>query len=348
MGATYAFAAPKILPNASGTAVSMTGGVGNDGVGGAAALNVQTGQFTFVGFFKAATNGSYQCLWSNYANVDPFWYLLIDPTGHLFFDWRVLGGPDHVWTSPAVYADGNPHLIVLQQDFVANQYTIWVDNAVQVQQAAMTAGSWQGATTLYLFRNHASAGNPAPLIGVCQDWFILRRAITTGEIQNLWFNAGLGGGPAYVPIAPVVPAELPPSNGIPACNTTADLCVLVNQLTAKVNYLAATVTPSGYQVASVTPGLTGSGQLTGQNIVGVVVSPTVIPPRWGFTKDTPRRYVPALGAVQFRTVDGISQWRDIHYVDQQEFFGISEPVTAISYTLRPGVIATIRVLTAYK
>jgi hypothetical protein len=342
----FAFNTPRIVPNAAGTCLTTSGGGGNVDNGGTTNIRGLQ-QFTIAGFFQT-TDTSHGDLFSTYNNVNPFLRVGKDVLdGHLYAYVRDTSGTQTpVESANADFHNGATHLFVFTMDFVNHAWALISDNNRPECSGALTnLPYWDPSANLYLqddfVQNH-------PYGGKSQDWFVLARIISAGEIANLWFNAGMGGGPAYTPVPPVIPPELPLVTGAPACSSIADLCLLVQQLNAKVNYLSLNTRPLSYLVGTSLTNLVGSGSIPGSSILGAIVDPTTVPASWGFTRETPPRWIPAVGSIHFQTADGQSNWRDIHYRTQQEFAQIPANVTGVEYSFRQGVRATVTLLLSPK
>lgn len=148
---------------------------------------------------------------------------------------------------------------------------------------------------------------------------------------------------------PVAQPAQPSNSIIPvpvACSTNGDICSILNQIQQQIqnNYALLTLfqrrsLPFAWIAGTPSAGLTGSGTITVQDIIGCTVSVTAHPAGWGFTADNPKRYIPSMGAIQ--ASDGIvyDDWRQLHYLS--ELFSIPSWATKINYSLRTGITATI-------
>lgn len=132
----------------------------------------------------------------------------------------------------------------------------------------------------------------------------------------------------------------------PTCSTTGDICAILNQilLNVQANYNLTTILqrrerPFAWIAGTSSTGLTGHGTITVQDIIGCIVSLTTVPAGWGFTADTPRRYVPTLGAIQASDGTRFDNWREVHY--REGIFEIPSWATSLSYSFRNGVVATV-------
>lgn len=158
-----------------------------------------------------------------------------------------------------------------------------------------------------------------------------------------------GAAPPPTPTTPVQPPELvlPPAW---VCGGTADICTRLSQISDRLDWLRRDVTliqrqavPFAYVNGPTSAGLTGHGTISVSAILGVSVLLTTRPSSWGKTADTPARLIPAVGQLTFSTPDGDSNATLLHY-DDELILGVSGAVTAIKYSFRPGIVATVKQL----
>ncbi len=152
-----------------------------------------------------------------------------------------------------------------------------------------------------------------------------------------------------VPVQPTQPPllKLPPSW---LCANIGDICVRLQQISDRLEWARRDVTliqrqkvPFAYLLGTSSSGLTGSGDIAVQAILGLSVSLTTVPVSWGRTADVPARLIPKAGAVQLKTADGYTDELQLHYL-QQLLLDVPGDITQVHYSLRPGIVATIQQL----
>lgn len=158
-------------------------------------------------------------------------------------------------------------------------------------------------------------------------------------------NSGGGAAPPYTPPAPSDPTDIP-DNPFPTCSTTADLCTEIQKVVAAVtnnfqavNWLQSATAPTCWSPGTASTGLTGTGTLAVSDIVGVFVDITV-PTRWGRTAETPVRYIPEIGSIQFETDSAPTIRYGLHYA-QENILEAIPSTNSIRYNLRNGITANI-------
>jgi len=186
--------------------------------------------------------------------------------------------------------------------------------------------------------------------------FIYQSDLTSGMID--WTPAHLPmdpvictyGGPSgvsepFVPPEPTDPADIP-DHPDPSCATTADLCAKMNALMAAVlgtrrdvDWLQSAIAPDCWAPGTPSAGLTGHGTIAVADVVGAYVTLTA-PSSWGETTETPPRFIPKVGELQFAVDTVVAQHHELHYGAEQ-VLGAPTATNSIVYNLRPGVTATI-------
>ncbi len=143
------------------------------------------------------------------------------------------------------------------------------------------------------------------------------------------------------------PAGWSGAEAAPVCGSTQDVCTQLQVVINKLNILDSMTqliqrqaVPFAYLLGTPSVGLIGAGDIAAQGILGCSVTITAQPPGHGQTADNPKRAIPKLGAIQFKTVDGFTDERQLHYA-QQLVLDAPPLSTALHYTLAPGVTATI-------
>jgi hypothetical protein len=155
---------------------------------------------------------------------------------------------------------------------------------------------------------------------------------------------------ALPPAPPPLPVTTIPNLPTAPCTTIGDLCGLIQPtfldlslVTSRLDLLQRRLLPFAWIVGTSYPGLTGSGSIAVQDILGVIVSFTVIPSGWGQTADTPARRIPSLGMIQADDGTVYDDARQLHYPSQ--IVMIEAPwATAVRYNLRSGTVATITLI----
>lgn len=145
----------------------------------------------------------------------------------------------------------------------------------------------------------------------------------------------------------VPPFDWPSPPSSPSCGSYQDICDALPGIQNKLLSIEQMVTliqrqhvPFAYLLDTPSTGLTGTGSISAQGILGVLVSLTTVPSAWGSTAETPRRLIPAAGSVQAASSDGSEDNHLIHYEDQVVML-TSPWVTSVEYNFRPGIVATV-------
>jgi len=152
-----------------------------------------------------------------------------------------------------------------------------------------------------------------------------------------------GGSP---PPSPPVPGVTTPDFPMEASCTTQDVCNLAQQTLQSVTLLRSMldlvqrrVLPFAWILGTPHVGLTGTGVVSVQDVIGVSVDMTV-PGGWGSTAETPRRLIPSAGSLQGTDGTRFSDNTQLHYEHELIFF--EQPWSlGIRYNFRPGVTATL-------
>jgi len=148
--------------------------------------------------------------------------------------------------------------------------------------------------------------------------------------------------PSNPPVPSVTTPDFPGETGC----TTQDVCNLAQQLLQSVTLLRAMVDlmqrrllPFAWILGTPHTGLTGTGVISVQDVLGAAVSMTV-PGGWGSTAETPRRLIPSAGSLQGSNGTSYSDNFQLHYEQEIILFGESW-ATGIRYNFRPGVTVTL-------
>jgi len=199
------------------------------------------------------------------------------------------------------------HCYVCQRDRTANQQRIYRDGLLVastniVEGAAIVTGpAPQGAV------GYAPLIAPSqPYTGDVGHWAIWNRWLNQAEVTSIWTAGGA---------APAV------TGNITQAATTGAF-------------------PTSYTLGAASAGLTGSGTIAVPNCVGALVNLTTVPVKWGKTDDIPTHYIPAVGRVQFSTLNGDDVGQLMH-TPTQLIWAPNRMSQFLRYFLRAGVTATI-------
>ena len=128
-----------------------------------------------------------------------------------------------------------------------------------------------------------------------------------------------------------------------SCTTTADLCTRLQQLSDRLDWLRRDVTliqrqavPFAYVVGTVHSGLTGSGTLTVQGLLGLLVQVATVPSHWGSSSDFPTRYIPAPAMVSAGDAAGDQDTHFCHFAEELVFPTNMGLCTSVKYEFKPG------------
>ncbi len=193
----------------------------------------------------------------------------------------------------------------------------------------------------------------APVSDVVATWVNHLYAIGCGTFPTLTSGGWEGIQPILcVAAAPTTPASPPvpplttPDFPLEGTCTIQDVCTLIQQTLGSVTLVRSMVDlmqrrllPFAWILGTAHTGLTGTGIISVQDVLGAVVSMTV-PGGWGSTAETPRRLIPSVGSLQGSDGTSYSDNFQLHYENELIFFGQSW-ATGIRYNFRPGVTATL-------
>jgi hypothetical protein len=150
------------------------------------------------------------------------------------------------------------------------------------------------------------------------------------------------------------PAGWPALPPAPTCGTTQDVCnslqtilTRLNVIDAELNLSQRFAAPFAYTLGTAHAGLTGSGVISAQAMIGCLVTRTTGRPGAGQTGDNPPRSVPAWAVIQPATIDGVHHWTDVHYSPEMVTFWPNW-WDRFDYTIHPGYVAAITPLLAPK
>jgi len=148
------------------------------------------------------------------------------------------------------------------------------------------------------------------------------------------------------PAAPPVPGVTTPDYPLEGSCTTQDVCNLAQQILQSATLIRTMLDlvqrrllPFAWILGSPRAGLTGTGVVSVQDVIGVSVDLTV-PGGWGSTAETPRRLIPSAGSLQGTDGTRFSDNSQLHYEHELIFF--EQPWSlGIRYNFRPGVTETL-------
>lgn len=313
-----------------------------------APIDFTTAAFTWAGWIKTSTTGTHYLAYYGISGTASGAYIAVVGS-HIQVDVITPGNVDQFALGTAVINDGNWHHVAITYD--GTNVKGYVDGALDASASAPTHSSTQ---THFLIGGQTGGAAGVQFVGNLSDWSTWDRALSGTEIASIY---SCGGAASFIPPQPPDPTE---PTGAPAnpgwtCSTTGDVCGKLQQMDNElrmllqyVKYIAQNTSPPDYVMGTPVTGLSGAGTIAASGILGVRVSLTTIPSKWGKTGDNPSRYVPSIASIQFVTTDGITNWRDIHYDGQQELSGFGSAVTGIRYNFRPGVIGSITTMDSFK
>lgn len=150
------------------------------------------------------------------------------------------------------------------------------------------------------------------------------------------------------PGAPPVPTITTPPFPTESACTTQDVCDLVQQLLQSVTLLRTMVdliqrqeVPFGYILGTTHPGLTGSGTISVQGLLGLAVHLSTVPGFWGLSSDYPQRYIPAPATTAVGTANGDQDTHFFHLTDELWFPVDMGAMTHVRYEFKPGCVGSI-------
>jgi hypothetical protein len=130
---------------------------------------------------------------------------------------------------------------------------------------------------------------------------------------------------------------------VPCCPPDPALVAQVNQIYQMVTLIQRQSAPFGYVYGTNHAGLTGSGELTVADLIGVSVDVTTNPGYTGLIVGDPATIF-KVGRVNLGTADGWTVSRDIDHDGSLVLPAQAGVFTKIGYTLNPGVVVAIREL----
>lgn len=199
--------------------------------------------------------------------------------------------------------------VVLVVDSTVPIMSLYVNGALR-GQSTYTLHTTPPGTSLTLGSLNQTGGPAQGYTGHVAHFAIIHSALTFAQVLDLYNAAG---------IAPVYQGNV----------TTAAL---------------AGTSPTSYALGTASAGLTGSGTIAVPQLYGVWVEITAHPAGWGHTADSPQRFIPTFGQIQFSDLNGDSDGFQIHYLTEL-IFAPNRTNLFLRYSLRPGITATLHPLT---
>jgi hypothetical protein len=216
---------------------------------------------------------------------------------------------------------------------------------------------YQTAYTGWTMKQDSFNTTPTTIAGVYYSQHVYQSDLTSPWITHP--NATTSPDPLFCPdpAMPPMPTDVvqPPELDLPTLDvcsaaTTATLCAALTLVNERLLWLMRQVTvlqrrelPFTALPGTPATGLTSSGTLPVQDIVGAIVEIIARPPTWGQTAETPPRLIPSVGSLQLSDGTSVGEQRQVHYdLEQFEFDG--SLATELVYNFRPGITATVTLL----
>lgn len=296
---------------------------------------------------KFSTPGAAVAVYDSYNASNPYIQLQLATTGKMSLAVRDSAGvsPASAGYTAGTVNDGLAHQIDLVFDGTAHTIKLYIDAALALTETGLSANSYMDSAGGHFLGFDSSSGLPSPVMTV-GHWSLFPFALSSVQISDN--KAAAGGTTIYQPQPYTPPADgTPPAGTAPVCASYQDVCnqlyvtdQLLQGLAVQLSMFSSRTTPSLFRAETTHAGLTGSGVIMVQDIVGLHVSLTTVPSTWGSTAETPRRLIPSAGSLQ---AGSLSQYTDnwqLHY--EEEIVMISSTwASQIRYNFRPGIVATI-------
>jgi hypothetical protein len=129
----------------------------------------------------------------------------------------------------------------------------------------------------------------------------------------------------------------------PCCAPDERLVAQINSILTAVTLLQRQTAPFGYVYGANHTALSGDGSIAVSDLIGVSIDVTTLPGSYGEMIGTPTELF-GLGFVTLGTADGWESSRRIDHDGTLFLPGAAGVFTLIGYTLRPGVVVSIREL----
>lgn len=201
------------------------------------------------------------------------------------------------------------NMFAIVEDGVANTFQLYVNGNLRAAATGIAFHGTPPSSDLALGFFNFGAGPQQAYTGYMGHVAVIPSALSQAAVNAIYGHAS---------VAPITPVDL-------ATPT------LQNTITAP------------YTLGTSTAGLSGSGTLAGAGMVGALVTITTIPASWGHDWGTPIHWIPAVGRVNFATLDGWDAGQLLH-TSPETVFAQSRSTTHLYYSFRPGIVATIQPL----
>ena len=328
------------------------------GTGDRTQLSVSNQGGTFTGAADASTEfwvnitslpAADSTLFSNYISTNPLVVLIMHSNGKVQLQTRDSVGTQVNSADSVAALSTGVHQFDIVFDHAAHTATLYVDAAVACTCSGLSTNTYTDSTADIDVgkNNHATQNGVAGNYGLW-SWFDYK--LSSAQISDL--KAAAGSLSIYQPPTYTPPTDgTPPTATAPTCSTNQDVCnqlqitnYLLQGVAIALNNFQKRTTPYQLNIASTSlVGLTGAGSIAVSDIVGVTVEMTTIPTKWGFTGETPKRYVPTLGTVHAKTGSDDSDWHQLHYANNIVLFD-APWASVVDYWFAPGVVATLRTI----
>ncbi len=202
---------------------------------------------------------------------------------------------------------GHWNQVVITWDAVGPTYSLYVNGGLRAQLTGGIALHGTPPTTALTLGNfNFAAAAQQPYTGDFAHFAYFHSVLSFAQVQGLYQASGV-------------------------------------QVAAVGNIVTATAVgafPTSYTLGALNAGLTGNGTVAVPNCVGAVVDLTTVPVKWGKSDDVPIHYIPAVGRLQFSTLDGDDVGQLVH-TPTQLIWAPNRMSQFLRYFFRAGVIASI-------
>lgn len=137
--------------------------------------------------------------------------------------------------------------------------------------------------------------------------------------------------------------QVPNQDVTPCCPPDPTLLGMLAQINAAVQLIQRQSAPFGYVYGTNHTGLGSNGSLAVSGLIGVSVELTTVPASYGSAAGTPDEIFDA-GFVTLGTTDGYEKSRRLDHTEVLFVPPQAGVFTTIGYTLKPGIVASIREL----
>jgi len=347
-GGVTTFGQPALMTGDPATSVLVTSGVGLARNTSAAAERWSGSASSSMEFFaNVATPAALAALYDTYFGTNPFISIYVTATGKCRIQARDSANVLIDTTGTATVGGTGVHQYDLVLDAAAHTLKLYIDGAVDISMVGLSTNAYMdvGAAHRLSTANHSGVPIEPATLG---HWsFFNGTALPSVTISDN--RAASGNHTPYTGPIYTAPADgTPPTQTAPVCASYQDICnqlqitdYLLQGVSIQLTEFSKRADPTIFLNGTAHAGLTGSGTLAVQDIVGLHVSVTSVPSTWGSTAETPRRLIPSVGSIQ-STFSGtqVSDNHQVHYEDEILMLA-SQWATGIRYNFRPGVTATL-------